>query len=40
MENPFVHSKAKIQELEQSNVFVDDGDAKFSVATLDINEGE
>ncbi len=40
IENPFVHPKTKIQELEQETVFVDDSDGRFSVATLDINEEE
>lgn len=41
IENPFVHSKAKIQELEQETVFIDDSkDSGFSVATLSINEEE
>ncbi|MDO5848069.1 MAG: cation:proton antiporter [Methanobrevibacter sp.] len=41
IESPFIHPKSKIQELEQSTVFVDDSDDMgLSVATLEITEGE
>ena len=41
IENPFIHPKSKLQQLEQEQSFVEDfGDDKISVATLNIKEGE
>ncbi len=41
IESPFIHPKTKIQELERTAVFVEDGNNDgFSVVTLNINEEE
>ena len=39
IENPFIHPKSKIQQLEQEKLHVEEScDDKFSVTTLDIKE--
>lgn len=41
IENPFIHPKSKIQQLEQERLHVENyKDSRFSVVALDINEEE